>query len=100
MKPRLLMISPVTPYPIHHGAGSTIYGYIRALREAFDITFVGFCPERHQKRAQESLNALCRKALLFPDPPARNLNAFSRVPFLFSNLQSDEMHRAVDRILK
>jgi glycosyltransferase involved in cell wall biosynthesis len=100
MKPRLLMISPVTPYPIHHGAGSTIYGYIRALRDVFDITFVGFCPERHQKQAQEGLDMLCRKALLFPDPPARKLDAFSPVPFLFSNLQSDEMHRAVDRILK
>jgi glycosyltransferase involved in cell wall biosynthesis len=100
MKPRLLIISPVTPYPVHHGAGSAIYGYIRALRDAFDITFVGFCPERFHAQAQEGLNTLCRKAVLFPAPSARKLDAFSRTPFLFSNLKSDAMHRAVDRILK
>ena len=100
MKPRLLIVSPVTPYPIHHGAGSTIYGYIRALRDAFDIIFVGFCPERFHRQAQEGLDRLCRKAVLFYEPPSRRLDAFSRTPFLFSNLQSPDMHRAVDRILK
>ncbi len=100
IKPRLLIISPVTPYPVHHGAGSTIYGYIRALREAFEIIFVGFCPDRHRTRAQEGLNDLCYRALLFPDPPSRKLDAFSDTPFLFSNLQSKEMRSAVNRILK
>ncbi|MBI4459159.1 MAG: glycosyltransferase [Acidobacteria bacterium] len=98
-KPRLLIVSPVTPYPVHHGAGSTIYGYIRALRQAFDILFVGFCPERFRKQAENGLNHLCRRALLFPAPPARRLDAFSSTPFLFSNLQSDDMRRAVDRML-
>ena len=100
MKPRILIISPVTPYPIHHGAGSAIYGYLRALREAFDIIFVGFCPERFRSEAQMGLNSLCEKAVLFAAPPSRRLDAFSRTPFLFSNLQSDAMHRAVDEILK
>ncbi|MBI4443122.1 MAG: glycosyltransferase family 4 protein [Acidobacteria bacterium] len=100
MKPRILIISPVTPYPIHHGAGSTIYGYIRALREAFDIFFVGFCPERFQQQAQEGLDQLCHKAWVFSPPPARRLDAFSPTPFLFSNLESAAMHRAVDRILE
>lgn len=100
MKPRILIVSPVTPYPVHHGAGSCIYGYIRALRESFDIDFVGFCPEMFRRQAQEGLNQLCRKALLFKAPPARRLDAFSDTPFLFSNLQSDEMHRAVDRLLR
>ena len=99
MKPRILIISPVTPYPVHHGAGSTIYGYIRALREEFDILFAGFCPERFRSQAQEGLDQLCRKAWLFEAPPARRLDAFSPTPFLFSNLQSEVMHRAVDRIL-
>lgn len=100
MKPRMLMISPVTPYPVHHGAGSAIYGYIRALRDVFDITFVSFCPERFQSQAQAGLSTLCRRVNLFPPPPARKLDAFSRTPFLFSNLESDAMRRAVDRILK
>ena len=98
-KPRILIISPVTPYPVHHGAGSTIYGYIRALREEFDILFAGFCPERFRSQAQEGLDQLCRKAWLFEAPPARRLDAFSPTPFLFSNLQSEVMCRAVDRIL-
>jgi glycosyltransferase involved in cell wall biosynthesis len=98
-KPRILIISPVTPYPVHHGAGSTIYGYIRALREDFDILFAGFCPERFRSQAQQGLERLCRRAWLFDAPPARRLDAFSPTPFLFSNLQSDIMRRAVDRIL-
>ncbi|HEY7679736.1 MAG TPA: glycosyltransferase family 4 protein [Terriglobia bacterium] len=100
MKPRILIISPVTPYPVHHGAGSAIYGYIRALRDAFDISFVGFCPPEFQAQAQAGLDLLCRRAHLFKAPPARKLDAFSPTPFLFSNLQSDDMRQAVDRILK
>ena len=100
MKPRLLIISPVTPYPVHHGAGSAIYGYLRALRNSFDIIFVGFCPEIHRQRAQEGLNRLCYKALLFKAPPARHLDAFSETPFLFSNLKSREMQRAINRIIE
>ena len=100
MKPRILIISPVTPYPVHHGAGSAIYGYIRALRDTFDISFVGFCPAAFQAQAQEGLNRLCRRAFLFTAPPGRKLDAFSPTPFLFSNLQSEEMRRTVDRLLE
>lgn len=99
MKPRILIISPVTPYPVHHGAGSAIYGYILALRAEFDITFVGFCPARHLEQAQAGLDVLCQKAYLFKLPEARHLDAFGTVPYLFSNLQSEAMHRLVDRLL-
>ena len=100
MKPRLLIISPVTPYPVHHGAGSAIYGYIRALRDTFDILFAGFCPDAFRSQAQAGLEQLCYKTLLFQMPPARRLDAFSPTPFLFSNLQSEEMRRAVDRLIE
>jgi len=100
MKPRLLIISPVTPYPVHHGAGSTIYGYIHALRETFDIFFVGFCPERFRTQAQEGLERMCWRARLFAPPAGRRLDAFSPTPFLFSNLDSPEMHAAVDALLE
>jgi glycosyltransferase involved in cell wall biosynthesis len=100
MKPRILIISPVTPYPVHHGAGNAIYGYLLALREAFEIDFVGFCPVQFQEQAQRGLNRLCRRALLFTAPPARRLDAFSQTPFLFSNLQSDSMRKAVDRLIE
>ena len=98
-KPRICIISPVTPYPVYHGAGSTIYGYIRALRQDFDVLFVGFCPERYRAQAQEGLDQLCHKAWLFEPPLGRRLDAFSPTPFLFSNLESAAMRRAVDRIL-
>ena len=100
MKPRILIISPVTPYPVHHGAGNAIYGYLLALREAFEMDFVGFCPVQFQQQAQQGLNRLCRRALLFTAPPARRLDAFSQTPFLFSNLQSGPMREAVDRLLE
>ena len=100
MKPRILIISPVTPYPVHHGAGSAIYGYLRALRAAFDITFVGFCPKRLIAQAQAGLDVLCKKAYLFTLPEARHLDAFSPIPYLFSNLQSKAMHALVDKLLR
>jgi polysaccharide biosynthesis protein PslH len=100
MKPRLLIISPVTPYPVHHGAGSAIYGYVRALRTEFDITFVGFCPERLIAQAQAGLDVLCHKAYLFKLPEARHLDAFHPIPYLFSNLQSEAMHGLVDKLLR
>ena len=100
MKPTLLIISPVTPYPVHHGAGSAIYGYIRALADAFDILFVGFCPDSFRAKAQSGLEQLCREVRLFKAPPARRLDAFSATPFLFSNLESDEMQNAVDDLLE
>jgi glycosyltransferase involved in cell wall biosynthesis len=100
MKPRILIVSPVTPYPVHHGAGSAIYGYIRALREAFDIYFVGFCPDSLRSEAQQGLDQLCRRALLFQAPQGRRLDAFSPIPHLFSNLQHDGMRRAVDQVLR
>ena len=31
---------------------------IRALRQDFDILFVGFCPERYRRSAQEGLDRL------------------------------------------
>ena len=98
-KPRILIISPVTPYPVYHGAGSTIYGYIRALRRDFDVLFAGFCPERYRAPAQAGLDQLCHKAWLFEPPQGRRLDAFSPTPFLFSNLESHVMRRAVDRVL-
>ncbi|MSO21062.1 MAG: glycosyltransferase [Acidobacteria bacterium] len=100
MKPRILIISPVTPYPVHHGAGSAIYGYIRALRTEFDITFVGFCPTHLHAQAQAGLDVLCQRAYLFRLPEARHLDAFSPIPYLFSNLQSEPMHQLVDHLLK
>src|SRR5689334_4094146 len=99
MKPRILIISPVTPYPVHHGAGSAIYGYLRALRAAFDITFVGFCPQRLIAQAQAGLDVLCKNAYLYTLPEARHLDAFGPIPYLFSNLQSKAMHALVDHLL-
>jgi hypothetical protein len=100
MKPRLLIISPVTPYPVHHGAGSAIYGYIRALRDSFDILFAGFCPDAFRSQAQVGLEQLCSKVMLFQAPAGRRLDAFSTTPFLFSNLQSPEMQAAIDHLLE
>jgi glycosyltransferase involved in cell wall biosynthesis len=100
MKPRILIISPVTPYPVHHGAGSAICGYIRALRKSFDVLFAGFCPDYLRSAAQGGLDQLCRKAILFKAPSARRLDAFDPIPYLFSNLQSDDLRRGVDSLME
>jgi hypothetical protein len=94
MKPRLMIISPVTPYPVFHGAGSAIFGYLRALRSDFDIFFTGFCPEKLLKQADQGLRLVCREVALMAPPERRRLDAFSPTPFYFSNLH-DERLRAI-----
>jgi glycosyltransferase involved in cell wall biosynthesis len=98
MKPRILIISPVTPYPIFHGAGSAIFGYLRALRQDFDIIFTGFCPERLLAQAEEGLRMLCLDVALFAPPELRYVDAFDATPFYFSNLKHEGLRQAVRRL--
>lgn len=95
MKPRILIISPVTPYPVFHGAGSAIFGYLRALRQDFEILFAGFCPEKLLAQAEEGLRLLCKEVVLMAPPERRHLDAFARTPFYFSNLKDERLRRAV-----
>lgn len=95
MKPRLMIISPVTPYPVFHGAGSCIFGYLRALRSDFDIFFTGFCPEKLLQQAEDGLRLICRDVALMAPPERRHLDAFSSTPFYFSNLRDDRLRKTV-----
>ncbi len=95
MKPRLMIISPVTPYPVFHGAGSAIFGYLRALRPDFDLFFTGFCPRRLLREAEQGLRLICGDVALLEEPEIRHLDAFSSTPFYFSNLRDEELRQAV-----
>jgi glycosyltransferase involved in cell wall biosynthesis len=95
MKPRILIISPVTPYPVFHGAGSAIFGYLRALRQDFDILFAGFCPEKLLAQAEEGLRMLCRDVAVMAPPERRHVDVFDRTPFYFSNLKDARLRKAV-----
>jgi glycosyltransferase involved in cell wall biosynthesis len=95
MKPRILIISPVTPYPVFHGAGSAIAGYLRILRQDFNILFAGFCPEKLLDQAREGLSVLCEDVVLMAPPELRYIDAFDATPFYFSNLKSKPFQKAV-----
>ncbi|MCX6614920.1 MAG: glycosyltransferase [Acidobacteria bacterium] len=95
MKPRLMIVSPVTPYPVFHGAGSAIFGYLRALRPDFDLLFAGFCPKRLLRQAQDGLRLICADVALMEEPERRHLDAFSSTPFYFSNLRDETMRETV-----
>lgn len=95
MKPRILIISPVTPYPVFHGAGNAIFGYLRALRKDFEILFAGFCPEKFLAQAEEGLRMLCHDVALMAPPERRHVDAFDRTPFYFSNLKDSRLRKAV-----
>ncbi len=95
MKPKLLIISPVTPYPVFHGAGSAIFGYLRVLRQDFDILFAGFCPEKLLDQANEGLRLLCRDVFLMAPPELRYVDAFDSTPFYFSNLKDERFRQGV-----
>jgi len=95
MKPRILIVSPVTPYPVFHGAGSAIFGYLRALRREFDILFCGFCPAKLLGQAEEGLRMLCKDVYLAAPPERRTVDALDRTPFYFSNLKHEGLRQAV-----
>ena len=95
MKPRLMIVSPVTPYPVFHGAGSCIFGYLRALRPDFDLLFAGFCPKRLLRQAEDGLRLICADVALMEEPERRHLDAFSSTPFYFSNLRDETMREMV-----
>jgi glycosyltransferase involved in cell wall biosynthesis len=95
MKPKLLIISPVTPYPVFHGAGSAIFGYLRILRQDFDILFAGFCPEKLLEQANEGLRLLCSDVFLMAPPELRYVDAFDPTPFYFSNLKDERFRQGV-----
>ena len=100
MKPRLMIISPVTPYPVFHGAGSAIFGYLRALRSDFEIAFAGFCPPKLLRQAEEGLRLICRDVALVPAPERRHLDAFSSTPFYFSNLRDKTLQHRVAELAR
>ena len=100
MKPRLMIISPVTPYPVFHGAGSAIFGYLRALRSDFEIAFAGFCPPNLLRQAEEGLRLICRDVALVPAPERRHLDAFSSTPFYFSNLRDKTLQHRVAELAR
>ena len=100
MKPRLMIISRETPYPVFHGAGSAIFGYLRALRSDFEIAFAGFCPPRLLRQAEEGLRLICRDVALVRPPERRHLDAFSSTPFYFSNLQDDTLRQRVAELAR
>ncbi len=100
MKPRLMIISPVTPYPVFHGAGSAIFGYLRALRSVFEIAFAGFCPPKLLRQAEEGLRLICRDVALVPAPERRHLDAFSSTPFYFSNLRDKTLQHRVAELAR
>ncbi len=95
MKPRLMIISPVTPYPVFHGAGSCIFGYLRALRSDFDIVFAGFCPAKLLRQAEDGLRLICQDVALMAPPDRRHLDVFSSTPFWFSSLRDERLRQAV-----
>lgn len=95
MKPRLMIVSPVTPYPVFHGAGSAIFGYLRALHSEFDLLFAGFCPKRLLREAEDGLRLICADVALMEEPERRHLDAFSSTPFYFSNLRDEKMRGLV-----
>lgn len=44
MKPRLLVISAILPFPLNSGQRVRVYNKLLALRELFHITFLGVAP--------------------------------------------------------
>ncbi len=100
MKPRLMIISPVTPYPVSHGAGNAILGYVRALHSEFDIFFTGFCPKAVLDEAHEGLRFWCREVALMAPPEERFLDVFSPTPFYFSNLADGRLSETVRQMYR
>jgi len=77
MKPRLLILSAVYPFPRNAGQQQRVYYTLRALREHFHLTFFTTAEENQMDAVRQSLSELCDDALVLPSQYTKNI--FTRV---------------------
>ncbi len=102
---RVLVVSPAVPAPFW-GFGTRVYQLVRQMAERHDITVLTYaaepdgpdvgvlravCPDVHVVRRENNDRTLRRRGQL--------LSLASRMPFSCSDLYSDEMQAALDRLL-
>ena len=66
VKPRLLVISNVLPFPLAAGQNQRVFYKLRAFREYFDITFLTSAPGHLADGVHKELLACCDKAIVLP----------------------------------
>jgi polysaccharide biosynthesis protein PslH len=71
-KPRLLMISPVLPFPRRSGQQQRVYYSLKALREKFHLTFLTTGEPSRTESVRESLLGICDALLVLPSRYARS----------------------------
>lgn len=73
VKPRLLIVSLVHPFPRNAGQQQRVYYKLRALREDFRIVFLTVAPHAQQSEVQQKLLELCDEAIVLPSIYTRSL---------------------------
>ena len=75
MKPRLLVISAILPFPLNSGQRVRVYNKLLALRELFHITFLGVAPPAGLDQARAQLAELVDEPVLLPARARQHLAA-------------------------
>lgn len=66
MKPKMLIISAVYPYPRHSGQQQRVYYKLKALREGFHLTFLTVSPSHKTNEVQSELESYVDEAIVLP----------------------------------
>lgn len=72
IKPRLLILSQVLPFPRNSGQQQRVFYTLKAVRDCFRVTFATAVNAMHKKEVHNKLSALCDEVVLLPSQYSRS----------------------------
>lgn len=72
-RPKLLVVSPVVPYPLDMACKVRILNILKATNLQFEITFLSYCDQKYISRNEKILNPSCSRIILLPVRSRKNL---------------------------
>lgn len=95
-RPRILLISPVVPYPPRERSRAAILGLLKALKDEFDVTILVCVGSENERRCAGALEEWCSRVVAVMAPERRS--GFHRVYYrIFYQLKSMILRRSLGR---
>jgi glycosyltransferase involved in cell wall biosynthesis len=95
---KIILISPVVPYPTDQGARETMLSLIRMLSGSFDVTVLSLARSREEMACAREIESLCARVIAVMAPSRKSL--FHRIVYgLFYRLKSTIMRRSMKQMV-
>ena len=96
MKPKLLLISAIAPFPATSGGATRMYYTLEYLSQKYELYFLSFGDDITDDDATNFLNQHCAFWKIYP---LKKRSLLSGLPYFFSCWQSDRLERMIGKIL-